>query len=208
MKRLAVILMLVAIVPVRAQWDTTSAAREPLLSPAIGTVLIASGSVFTFNPYLKSHAVVLRDNVQSDGHIRQTFDDYLQYLPAVVPAALNLCGVKSRHSFWRLALLEGGSYLLGAAVLNVAKYGFAIQRPDESTFNSFPSGHTFTAFTGAEILRREYGEDYPWIAVMGYATAAFVGAMRIYNNRHWVGDVLAGAGLGILCTSVTYWILD
>ena len=208
MRRMLVILMLVAIVPVRAQWDTASAIREPLLSPAIGTTLIASGSLFTYNPYLKTQAVALRDNVQSDGHIRQPFDDYLQYLPAVAPVALNLCGIKGRHSFWRLALLEGGSYLLGATVLNVAKYGLAIQRPDESTFNSFPSGHTFTAFTGAEILRREYGENYPWIAVMGYTTAALVGAMRIYNNRHWAGDVLAGAGLGILCTSITYWILD
>ena len=74
--------------------------------------------------------------------------------------------------------------------------------------NSFPSGHTFTAFTGAEILRREYGEEYPWIAVAGYAVAVTVAAMRVYNNRHWLGDVCAGAGLGILSVTLAYWALD
>lgn len=101
-----------------------------------------------------------------------------------------------------------GSYLLGAGWLNAFKYGLGLLRPDNSRYNSFPSGHTFVVFTGAEILRREYGEDYPWIAVAGYTVAIIVGAMRIYNNRHWLGDVCAGAGLGILSTTLVYWALD
>ena len=40
----------------------------------------------------------------------------------------------------------------------------------------------------------------------GYAIATGVGVMRVYNNRHWVSDVLAGAGLGILSTSLMYWL--
>ena len=72
--------------------------------------------------------------------------------------------------------------------------------------NSFPSGHTYIAFVGAETLRKEYGEEYPWLAVAGYAVATLVGTMRIYNDRHWAGDVLAGAGLGILSVNITYWI--
>ena len=83
-----------------------------------------------------------------------------------------------------------------------------VLRPDGSACNSFPSGHTFVAFTGAEIIRREYGKEYPWIAVAGYTVAVLVGAMRIYNNRHWAGDVLAGAGLGMLSVTLTYWIFD
>ena len=77
-----------------------------------------------------------------------------------------------------------------------------------SATNSFPSGHTFMAFTGAEILRREYGSQYPWLAVACYATAMLVGFMRIYNNRHWVGDVLAGAGLGMIGVSIVYFTFD
>lgn len=208
MKQLLAIMLLLAVWPLRAQWDTASAPRYRLAAPAVGTLLVTGGTLFTYNPYLKSQAVQLRDAVQADGHGRLQFDNYIQYLPAVSPVALNLCGMKSRHSLFKLALLEGGSYLLGAAILNAGKHGLAIERPDCSARTSFPSGHTFTAFTGAEILRREYGEHYPWVAVTGYAVALLVAAMRIYNNRHWVGDVLAGAGVGILSTTLVYWTLD
>lgn len=202
------ILLVLAVLPARAQWDTASRSQIRLCAPVSGAVLVTGGTMFTYNPYLNSQAVSLRDAVQADGHSRLTFDNYLQYLPAVTPAVLNLFGVEGRHGFWKLALLEGGSYLLGAALLNAGKYGLGVLRPDGSAYNSFPSGHTFTAFTGAEILRREYGEEYPWIGIAGYAVATLVGAMRIYNNRHWAGDVLAGAGLGILSTSLVYWALD
>ena len=34
--------------------------------------------------------------------------------------------------------------------------------------------------------------------------ATTVGVMRVLNNRHWVSDVLAGAGIGILSTNLAY----
>lgn len=40
----------------------------------------------------------------------------------------------------------------------------------------------------------------------GYAVAAGVGAMRVYNNKHWCSDILAGAGIGILSASIMYWL--
>lgn len=208
MKQLLGILLLALSLPGFGQQDTTSILCRQLPATAAGTVLMTTGTLFTYNPYLHNQAVRLRDNVQADGHRRVMVDDYLQYLPAAAPITLNLCGVKGRHSFCKLALLEGGSYLFGASLLYAGKYGLGIQRPDGSSYNSFPSGHSFTAFTGAEILRREYGKEYPWIAVAGYVVATFVGAMRIYNNRHWAGDVMAGAGLGILSVSVMYWLFD
>lgn len=192
--------------PVRSQWDTALCRSLP---PAIaGTALIGAGSLFTFQPRMTEWQVSLRDNVVQQDMPRLHFDDYIQYVPLLSPWVLNLCGVEGRHKLDRLVLLEGGSYLLGAGWLNATKYGLAVMRPDNSTANSFPSGHTFTAFVGAEILRREYGEEYPWVAVAGYAAATVVGLMRIYNNRHWAGDVLAGAGLGILSVSLVYWVLD
>ena len=96
--------------------------------------------------------------------------------------------------------------VLGFSVLEGLKYGVAKERPDTHGRTSFPSGHTYFAFSGAELLRREYGRDYPWVAVAGYAVASFVGAMRVYNNRHWISDVAAGAGIGILSVSTVYWI--
>ena len=205
-KTVYTILLVVLLLPMQAQTDSLSNCR--FMAPVTGTTLLATGSAFTFVPAMKDVAVGLRDRVQADGHEKMLFDNYLQYLPAVTTPVLKICGLKSKHGFKKLALLEGGSYLFGALVLNGAKYGFGVQRPDVAVYNSFPSGHTFTAFTGAEVLRREYGEDYPWLAVAGYTVATLVGVMRVYNDRHWLGDVLAGAGLGILSVSFTYWLFD
>lgn len=210
MKQLLAILLLFSTLTVRAQWDTAGLRLQRFsVAPALSaTALMATGTIFTYNPVANSVALSLRDAVVSSRNPRLHFDDYIQYLPAALPLALNLCGVKGKHSFGRLLLLEGGSYLLGAGWLTAFKYGLAVQRPDGSTFNSFPSGHTFTAFTGAEIIRREYGAEYPWLAVAGYAVAITVAAMRVYNNRHWLGDVCAGAGLGILSVTLVYWTLE
>ena len=82
----------------------------------------------------------------------------------------------------------------------------SVERPDGSSRNSFPSGHTATAFMGAEFLRKEYWDVSPWIGVAGYAVAAGTGFFRMYNNRHWLTDVLTGAGIGILSTQAAYWL--
>lgn len=207
MKKVMLIVLVALLLPVRAQQDTVSRCQD-MWAPVTGATLLATGSLFTFVPEMKGWAVDLRDAVQADNHPKLHFDDYLEYIMPATPIALNLCGLKSRHDFKKLALLEGGSYLFGVAILEAGKYGFGVPRPDNNACTSFPSGHTFSATAAAEILRREYGEEYPWIAVAGYTVAAVVGAMRIYNNRHWVGDVLAGAGLGILSVSAVYWIFD
>lgn len=45
-----------------------------------------------------------------------------------------------------------------------------------------------------------------WHGISGYALAAGIGAFRVYNNKHWAGDVIFGAGLGILYTKPAYHI--
>jgi membrane-associated phospholipid phosphatase len=34
--------------------------------------------------------------------------------------------------------------------------------------------------------------------------ASLIGIARVYNNRHWVSDVVAGAGIGILSVKIVY----
>ena len=169
--------------------------------------LLISGIVITSVPDLHQNIDYrLRDWVISDGHESWHGDNYMQYLPIATPFVLNLCGVKGSHNLRDLVCLSAGTYILGSILLNGTKYTTFVERPYSDSFNSFPSGHTFTAFAGAEILRREYGKDYPWIGVAGYAVATSVGLLRIYNNSHWMSDVMAGAGLGILSASITYWL--
>lgn len=52
---------------------------------------------------------------------------------------------------------------------------------------------------GAELVRIEYGG---WYGAGAYAVAAGVGFMRMYNGRHWLHDVVAGAGVGILSARI------
>ena len=177
MKKLLLSLFLVlTVVVTKSQTDSLSSlSPRPLVAPLAGTALVASGAAFTFVPALKQLEVDLRLRIQADGHTGVPVEDYVQYLPAVTAPALNVGGLESRHTLGQLTLLEGGSYLLGAAILYGAKYGFGVLRPDGSAYNSFPSGHTFTSFVGAEVVRLEYGEDYPWVAVTAYVVATAVG---------------------------------
>lgn len=148
----------------------------------------------------------IRDRLQADGHPRFEIEDYLQFAPGVSVFVLKSFGLPSQHSWRDLASLSVSCSLFQLVICNGIKYTVREERPYGGVFNSFPSGHTMTAFMCAEFLRREYGKDYPGIAVAGYTLATGVGFMRMYNNRHYLGDVLAGAGLGILCTSLSYWI--
>ena len=92
----------------------------------------------------------------------------------------------------------------------MTKEATGILRPDRSTYNSFPSGHTAIAFASAEFLRMEYKDVSVWYGIAGYTVATAVGGLRVYNNRHWFSDVLTGAGVGILSTqlasSVQPWL--
>lgn len=169
--------------------------------------LILPGIAITSVPALHCDLdFTFRDHLQADDHDPWRGDNYLQYVPLVMPLTLNLCGLKGEHQIRDLICLTAGTYLIGAILVNGLKYTSHVERPYGDSFNSFPSGHTFTAFAGAEILRREFGKKYPWIAVIGYAVATSVGFLRLYNNNHWISDVLAGAGFGILSASLSYWI--
>jgi membrane-associated phospholipid phosphatase len=92
--------------------------------------------------------------------------------------------------------------------VNSTKYISHIQRPDLGDHHAFPSGHTATAFMCAEFLRQEYKDVSPWIPAVGYAAATATGVLRVYNNKHWISDVIAGAGFGVLSTECAYFIRD
>jgi membrane-associated phospholipid phosphatase len=72
-------------------------------------------------------------------------------------------------------------------------------------YQSFPSGHTAAAFAVAAALTEESGEIWPkaqpYLGPLLYTGASFVGISRMYHNRHWATDVVAGAAVGILTGS-------
>ena len=170
------------------------------------SALIATGTAISFSPLHKTIDGRLRECLQSDKHMRSEFENSVQYVQLGSVFVLKACGIKSQHNWRDLACLEAGASILAFAINTGLKQALYVERPYPGVYNSFPSGHTVTAFLGAEILRREYGKEYPGIAIAGYTLATGVGFMRMYNNRHWASDVLAGAGVGILSASLMYWL--
>ncbi|MBR1851119.1 MAG: phosphatase PAP2 family protein [Bacteroidales bacterium] len=205
---LTIIATLLMLCHLHAQDSTTVVPLVAQPSFKIGTSLVTAGSMLTFVPQLHSFCVDLRTTLQSDNHPRLTFDNYLQYAPIAMPFALKTFGLKGRSSFRHTLGVTALSVGSGALVLNLTKYFAHVQRPDHTSFNSFPSGHTFTAVLGAELLRKEYGDDYPLLATAVYGITATVAFMRLYNNRHWLADLLGGAGIAILSVDLSYWVAD
>ncbi|MBW2623388.1 MAG: phosphatase PAP2 family protein [Deltaproteobacteria bacterium] len=68
-------------------------------------------------------------------------------------------------------------------------------KPFHSFSTSFPSGHTAQAWAMAAVFADRYDPPAPMIAY-GYAT--LMGLSRVYSDRHFASDVLAGAALGYL----------
>lgn|SRR5690554_672046 len=136
------------------------------------------------------------------------FDDHLQYAPAVAVYALKLSGVKGRNNIGRATISYATSAAIMALLVNGIKYTAQVERPDNSSNNSFPSGHTSNAFMNATFLHKEYGFINPTYSIAGYSMSTFTAVGRELNNRHWVSDVLAGMGIGILSTQLGYFIVD
>ncbi|UKB79093.1 phosphatase PAP2 family protein [Chryseobacterium sp. MEBOG07] len=136
------------------------------------------------------------------------YDDYLQYAPAAAVYGLKLAGVKGRNNLGRATLSYGTSLVIMAILVNSIKYTAKVERPDGSKNNSFPSGHAAMAFTNASFLHKEYGMVNPAYSIAGYGSAAITGLGRNLNNRHWVPDILAGAGIGIISTELGYFFID
>ena len=135
-------------------------------------------------------------------------DDYLQYLPVAVMLGMKLGGMEGRSSWERMLVSDAFSALLMSSVVYSLKQTTHVRRPDGSNDHSFPSGHTATAFMTATMLTREYGHKSPWVGIGAYAVATTTGLMRMANNRHWLSDVLTGAGIGILSTELGYYLAD
>ena len=150
-----------------------------------------------------------KKNTQLLTDFKTGIDDYTQFFGPAMVVGLKLGGYEGRSDWPRLLASAGASYAIMAAFVNGIKYTAKEMRPDGSSANSWPSGHTATAFVGASLLHKEYGlTRSPWWSVAGYGVATATGVMRVLNNRHWISDVMSGAGIGIMSTELGYALCD
>ncbi|WP_124980438.1 phosphatase PAP2 family protein [Nonlabens xiamenensis] len=147
----------------------------------------------------------IRESLEPDG-IKTNIDDYSRFAPIAAVYGLNLAGIEGKHQFWDRTLILGTSTLLMYSSVNLIKNNTSIRRPSGRSLSSFPSGHTAIAFMGAEFMHQEFKHLSAWYSVGAYSVAALSGFLRVYNDKHWFSDVVAGAGIGILCTKIGYWV--
>lgn len=138
-------------------------------------------------------------------HFGTHIDDYLQHSPIAIAYGLDALGVKSKTDLAnRTAILLKGELFNLVAVGIVKKYAHQL-RPDGSNYLSFPSGHTANAFAAATFLSEEYKHRFKWMPYAAYGIAGTVGVLRMANNRHYISDILVGAGMGFLSMKLSYW---
>lgn len=178
---------------------------KPFILPAAlvtyGVIAINNKSLWGLNEKIKEEVYTERASAN-----KIHLDNYLQFGPAVAVYGLNAAGISGKNNFRDRSILYGLSELImGSTVFTVKKIA-GETRPDGTDRYSFPSGHTASAFAAAEFMHQEYKDQSPLYSVAGYAMAAATGYLRMYNNKHWMGDVVAGAGIGIMSTKLAYWV--
>ena len=95
-----------------------------------------------------------------NGERIRTYDDYYNARPTIGIA-------KDREGTWQFVK----SFGFGFASVHLLKFANEKLRPDASNPKSFPSGHTFAAFSGASFLNRRYGPKY---GIPAFVAAGFV----------------------------------
>ncbi|MFA5619621.1 MAG: phosphatase PAP2 family protein [Weeksellaceae bacterium] len=178
--------------------------QKPLVKKSIAPVILFAAAGATWGE--REHIREIRNRYIPT--FRHHYDDYLQYSPAVATFGLKAAGIKGRNNLGRTAISYGASLLIMGAIVNSIKYTAKVERPDGSSRNSFPSGHTSNSFMNATFLHKEYGLVSPAYSIGGYSVATITGLGRGLNNRHWISDVLAGAGIGIISTELGYFFVN
>jgi len=173
----------------------------PAVMVVYGVTTLHSDGLQGLNNKVKEELYTERSNKNA-----MHLDNFLLYTPGIAVYALNAMGIKGKNNFRDRTMLFAMSQLIQSAIVYPVKSIAAENRPDGSNTMSFPSGHTAFAFASAEFMRQEYKDVSPWYGVAGYAAAAGTGFLRMYNNKHWLSDVVAGAGIGIMSTKIAYWI--
>lgn len=171
------------------------------------SILITYGIIAQNNKELKEIDNDISNEAKRHIQRKLRYDDYLLFVPVASAYGLNFLGIKGKHNLRDLTTIMITSHLISVGSTQLIKGVTNRWRPNGLNQNSFPSGHTAVAFTGAHILFKEYYETSPWIAIGGYTVAATTGVFRVLNQHHWTSDVIAGAGFGILSVELSYILL-
>lgn len=169
----------------------------------IPVTLIGAGLLVNKTSFERSVNRDIRDYVGNDYYFG--IDNYTQHIPYIEMYIADIAGVKAKNHWFDQTKYLFISNLISSGTTHFLKIWTKKPRPAGAD-DSFPSGHTTFAFTNATVLYNEFSQSSDALAYSGYAFATTTGMFRMINNKHWLSDVLVGAGIGIIATELVYYI--
>lgn len=181
--------------------------RGPDFAAAIFTISITA-ALYTqdepVNAWCRRNRTPETDRISS---VVTHFGESMVLAPALCGIYVGGCLFHNERSR-RIALIAAESFVLGGVLEGGMKMSFHRHRPDSgdpydrwdgpstSLRNlSFPSGHSFAAFTLATVAASELRE-YRWVAPVAFSLASLTALSRMNDNKHWASDVFMGSALG------------
>ncbi len=177
--------------------------RNLLHSSILPASLIGVGLIINKSKFDKSFQKDIRNSVGTN--YRTNIEDYLTFAPVAQMYIADIAGAKNKNHWFDQGKNLFISNFIALGITELIKKSNQKLRPNGLP-DSFPSGHTTIAFTNATVLYNEFRKSAPTLAYSGYAFATAVGFFRMANNKHYLSDVLVGAGIGIAVTNLVYYI--
>ncbi len=130
-------------------------------------------------------------------------DDIGQHVPIAMMYITDLALGVSKQEVLRQSrhLLVSQAATIGTSLLIK---GISLGRRPNGGSRSFPSGHTAYAFASATTIFHSFKNKHMILALSGYVPAVVVGAYRMIKDKHWVSDVVFGAGMGMIFSHLSY----
>ena len=170
--------------------------------------LVLPGSLVLLGAVIKEtkYRISFQNWIQSSSLRSNTkVDNYIQYVPVAELYISDLAYSRSKNEIFQQTKNLAFAEITTAFIVQIVKRTTNIKRPNGHDFSYF-SGHTSQSFTSATALFLEYQDINPYVAYSGYLFSTTTGILRVTNNKHWISDVLVGAGIGMISARMIWYI--
>lgn len=187
--------------------------RDWLKFAAIG----GSAGILMFTTDKAAREMILRNQDETFKSFSKVMYPFGNRLPPTLLAGLYATSLVTKNRRLEHATLSATKSLaISTIVYTTSKALVRRQRPTRTDdplnfvapftkkgFTSFPSGHANTAFSVATAFALHY-KDVKWVPWVAYSLATLTSLSRLYDDRHWVSDVIIGASVGHFITRGIY----